>query len=356
MGDLTFDILRQRLHEGSNSVEVSGFGRESTHKGYLTWMLNTYRWPEAEVALERLGGVAVWPTGVNTSTRVEPPFWIQFEKPLGASKVDLFVESAAKDRRLVLPIELKVDSAPGDQQFPKMSRALNGRAAIVLLLGTAAIRQDDRHLGGFGGFGRVTAEALLEAWTDLADSAPAPVQDWLNALGHEVYRLKNAWELTLDERRRYWDFGYRSEKHLNYALLDGVRKALRAANPELQHWSLYDGGYNAVLNLRAPGVSWVPVAADGQVLAFWEFNDLNLVLKVKQPKGTADAVEAWMKRYRAWVEGIRTSPPKEIPRRARAGSTWVSVLRWNLGFEKPEDVANAAAGIVEDFSPLLAVT
>ena len=65
---------------------------------------------------------------------------------------------------------------------------------------------------------------------------------------------------------------------------------MTTASPFGAPWTLYDGGYNAVLNLSECQWSWVTVAAG--VKAYWECNDGNLVLKVKQREADRIATPA----------------------------------------------------------------
>jgi hypothetical protein len=359
---LPWKELEDRLRNGSNPVEVAGYGRESTHKGYLSWMLDTSHWPAAPQALRLLLERATWP-GEEDLRRamvwfqtLPDQFQCGCEKPVGGRKVDLLVptnDGTSPD----LPIELKVDSGPGDKQFEEMSEARRGQPALVLLLGTAAIRDKTPDFGdkttGFGVFGILRPKAILDAWRNL--QGPQPVSDWIQALEHEVLRLGHPFDLPREyQQQRDQDLGrlgYRSDKHIWYARLAAVRDVMTTASPFGAPWTLYDGGYNAVLNLSECQWSWVTVAAG--VKAYWEFNDDNLVLKVEQREADA-AARAWLSQYQQQAASI-TSPhgPKARPKKAKAGSTWISVLSWRITFRDPHQVAADAIEIIRAFSKYL---
>jgi len=351
---LPWKKIEDRLRNGSNPVEVAGYGRESTHKGYLSWMLNTSHWPGARQALRLLLERATWPGEEDLQRAM---VWFQTlpdqfqcgcEKPVGGRKVDLLVatnEETGPD----LPIELKVDSGPGDKQFAEMSKSRNGQPALVLLLGTGAIRDEPV---GFGVFGILRPTAILNAWRDL--QGPQPVSDWIQALEHEVLRLGHPFDLPREYQQRDQDLGrlgYRSDKHIWYARLAAVRAVMTTVSPFGAPWTLYDGGYNAVLNLSECQWSWVTVAAG--VKAYWEFNDGNLVLKVEQREADA-AARAWLSQYQQQAASI-TCPhgPNARPKEAKAGSTWISVLSWEINFRDPHQVAADAIEIIRAFSKYL---
>ncbi|WP_428097607.1 hypothetical protein [Candidatus Rariloculus sp.] len=259
MSELTLEKVIARLDNGCNPVELAGHGRESTHKGYLTWLLNTSHWPAANHALIRLVEAAVphWPDRHRVSGRR----WIQrcpdnlytlYEQRVGNGKVDLIVRAGDGDDRDLLPIELKTDSAVGSDQLTRMSVEGSRAIGLVLLLGSSAVRDDILpQMEGRGCFAPLTLEQIIDAWQDL--EVPPPGIDWLEALKHEQTRLTRAFQIGPD--RRHW--AYRDRKHLSYALLASVKKELHNRHSEFGSWKLYDGGYNTVLNLSSDsGWSW----------------------------------------------------------------------------------------------------
>ena len=54
MKEIEFKNLATCIEKGTNPVEVAGYGRESTHKGYLTWLLNSEHWNDARKAIDLL--------------------------------------------------------------------------------------------------------------------------------------------------------------------------------------------------------------------------------------------------------------------------------------------------------------
>ena len=335
-------------------MELAGHGRESTHKGYLTWLLNTSHWPAANHALIRLVEAAVphWPD----RHRVSANRWIQrcpdnlytlYEQRVGNGKVDLIVRAGDGDDRDLLPIELKTDSAVGSDQLTRMSVEGSRAIGLVLLLGSSAVRDDILpQMEGRGCFAPLTLEQIIDAWQDL--EVPPPGIDWLEALKHEQTRLTRAFQIGPD--RRHW--AYRDRKHLSYALLTSVKKELHNRHSEFGSWKLYDGGYNTVLNLSSDsGWSWNRVA-QGNAKAYWEFNDEEFALKVEQ---CGDETTT-----RKWISGIqdRLSPgslPNGVtsrkPRAARAGSQWMSVWRWRLPFDTAVRVASQTTAIIRATQP-----
>lgn len=357
MSELTLETVMDRLHKGCNPVEVAGYGRESTHKGYLTWLLNTGHWKNAPQALVRLVEAALseWPDKHRASARR----WIQrcpdsvyavYEQRVGKGTVDLLVRAGDGDDRDLLPIELKTDSTVGEDQLTKMSAEGSPPVGLVLLLGTSAIR--DRILPSIedrGCFAALTLEQIIDAWRDL--EMPRPGADWLEALQHEQTRHTRAFEVGCDESR-WW--AYRSNKHVFYALLASVKHELRNRYRQFGSWKLYDGSFNTVLNLSGDrGWSWKRVAR-GNAKAFWEFNDKEFVLKVEQC-GDETTTRGWISEIQdKLVPGnLPNGLVSRRPRAAPAGSTWISVWRWRSPFDSAESVAKRCIDIIRENQPLV---
>ena len=345
MTELTLEKVARRLDEGSSPVEVAGYGRESTHKGYLTWLLNTWHWTEAKEGLCRLVEVAAWQGGRcrSATARIREfpdEFWCEYERRVGNRKVDLVVRAGHYDRPHKLAIELKTDSVAGANQLKEMSVGLGEDVGLVLLLGSSAVRDDSipKELAKRGRFAPVTVDRILAAWEGLEASMPRVGSDWLEALGHENLRLNNAFDLTPEQRKKYWCYGYRSKKHLFYALLNTVRETLNE-HDSAGCWSLYDGGYNTVLNLEP----WKPVA-DGNASVYWEFNDDHLALKVEQ-SGNDAITRKWVGEAQNRALNLESSC-KIQPRKARAGSKYISVMRWPLCFDTACSVAERSCEII----------
>jgi len=101
----------------ANPVEVAGYGREATHKGYLSWSLNTWHWPGAKRFLHGLvrdGGLI---SQSDELTKVKY-FWTEYERNFGSRKVDLLIMGETRSGKdLKLPIELKTDSQVSKEQM-----------------------------------------------------------------------------------------------------------------------------------------------------------------------------------------------------------------------------------------------
>ena len=101
----TLPDLAQKESEG-NPVVVAGYGRESTHKGYLHWILTSYRWPGAKQAACLLAKHLGFEIDENKITLSE----CLWERHLGNKTIDLVLTLYENETRLFkLPIELKTD-------------------------------------------------------------------------------------------------------------------------------------------------------------------------------------------------------------------------------------------------------
>ena len=356
MAALTLDKVYSRLCKGCNPVEVAGYGRESTHKGYLTWLLNTSHWPKAKDGLIRLVEAAdEWPDDCHGKViewiqQCPNEFHCEYERRVGEGKVDLVVKAENSSKYDQLPIELKTDGKVGENQLSKLSSDPKLCIGLVLLLGSSAVRDDSiPEKAERGCFAPLTIGNILTAWKAMKSDMPRAGRDWLEALQHEQIRHNNAFDLSSEKRKRV----YRDDKHMYYALLNSVRKVLSEEHDELSTWSLYDGGFNTVLNLQEDKWSWKEVAG-GNAKAYWEFNDCELVLKVKQcrkEKITRD----WVAKTQVKVQNLQ--PPCKVesrkPRKARAGSKWISVWRWKLPFDTASCVSERSVEIIRKIQPFV---
>ncbi len=355
MSELTFDEVISRLSKGSNPVEVAGYGRESTHKGFLTWLLNTSHWPDAKEGLIRLVEIVGHDWSDDYAGRASEwirtcpdAFYCEYERKVGGGKVDLLV--MAEDGRNLLPIELKTDGIVktdrgiGENQLSRMSVDPSLRIGLVLLLGSSAVRDDAiPEKAERGCFSPLIVDNILAAWKTI--DMPKAGRDWLEALQHEQLRLNNAFDLNSEKR----EHAYRDSKHMFYALLNSVKKVLNEEYPNIGTWQLYDGRYNTVLNLD----SWTEVAG-GNARAYWEFNDCELVLKVEQC-GEESITRHWLDEMQRKVQNVE--PPGRVearrPRKARDKSTSISVWRWRLPFDTARSVAERGVNIIQQIQPLI---
>ena len=356
MVELTLDEVLSRLNRGCNPVEVAGYGRESTHKGYLTWLLNTSRWPKAKEGLIRLVETAISNDAWSDDYRRKAEKWVQqcpdtfyceYEQKVEKGKIDLFIKG--EDGSNLLPIELKTDGSTGGNQLSAMSSAPL-ESGLVLLLGSSAVRDDaiPQDTTERGCFAPLTIGNILTAWEEM--DMPGPGRDWLEALEHEQIRLHKAFDLNSENRQH----AYRNEKHMFFALLNSARKILNEKYDHVGTWQLYDGGHNTVLNLRDSKWSWKKVAKNN-AYAFWEFNDCKLVLKVKQC-GTEEITRRWVEETQKKIqmqEPLNGFEGKKPTKKARNGSTWISIWRWQLPFDTAGSVAELCIKIIKHIQPVL---
>ena len=348
MPELTLAEVISRLDRGCNPVEVAGYGRESTHKGYLTWLLNTWHWPKAKEGLIRLVEIVGhdWPddcAGRASEWIQQCPdaFYCEYERKVGNRKIDLLVKE--EDGSNLLPIELKTDGKVSENQLSEMS-VTPRQIGLVLLLGSSAVRDGDiPEKAERGCFAPLTVDNILAAWQTI--DMPKAGRDWLEALQHEQLRLNNAFDLSIERREE----AYRDHKHMFYALLNSVRKILNEEYDNGGTWKLYDGGYNTVLNLD----SWTKVMG-GNASAYWEFNDCELVLKVEQC-GEENLTRLWVQEIQSKIQNLQLPCRVEArkPRRAKAGSTWISVWRWCLPFDTARSVAQHSVDIIQQIQPVV---
>ena len=382
MKEKEFKKLATCIEKGTNPVEVAEYGRESTHKGYLTWLLNSNRWDEAGEAIDLLVDSAsiTWPKeddryreiAENWKKNFPEIFWCQYERKIGAnSKVDLLL-CTNPEHNMNLPIELKTDTELSKTQLNNYSSNRENDLGLVFLLGSSAVRNDDQKYSTEvnGCFGILTVEDILSSWQKLYHSMPQPGKDWYDSLKNEAIRLNCAFEIENYDSSicdtsdfEWWKYGYRTPKHLYYSKLNSVRNVLRdSKNNELTKWILYDGGHNTVLNLRESKHSWKDISNLEKSRYYWEFINDKLALKVEY---TGNQSEDAFRGTKSWISGKKDSlnqtewswPDGVIPSRPRESEgTWISVFHWKLTFDSAESVADQAVKIIElvDKSKILA--
>jgi hypothetical protein len=336
-----------------NPVNIAGYGRESTHKGYLSYILNPQeRWNGAEdVFLALVRATKSGNEAITEAKNIE----CEWEQRLGKRrKVDLLVSFFSRGENMAVPVELKTDRGPsGDKQFEELSKGqvdgCNIPLRLVLLLGAASVQ--DFKLGVEGKkFVRLKPTDIVKALTPLIPEEPKFLKDWVEAvkmeaarreLAHEVYRL-----CADNEDDLYWQYGYRSESHLMYYVLDRVRDAV--AKHLTGPWELYSGGYNTVLNLQDGDKSWIKLR-DINASAFFEFNDDWFVLKIWNKEEDKQSLKKWLDDFRKDAKSIETTPEVEKPGRTTLGKTWLSVVRWKINFHDLDKVGMQVQNIINQF-------
>jgi len=328
----TLEELRAASAE-PNPVNIAGYGRESTHKGYLSWILSKDKNPLAQNLLQRLLSDSERQFCWNTATGIV----CDFEQRIASHKVDLQVVLSGEDsisKRHLLPIELKTDSGPsGGTQFPEMSSHLLANECYlggwVFCLGSSSVQDHD-----WGTFRAIGPEALLERWLPVYEKAPAFLRDWLDTLAIEVGRKRLALEvhrLSKDRPEAYWEFGYRNYKHLIYYVYASFREYLRSKG-DSRVWQIYDGGYNAVMNLQAGSESWRSVPGLKDVRWFFEFNDNRFCLKLEQNAENADGVADWAGKCVLELKDVRSECPIRIKNRKTWKKGWPLLGDWEADF------------------------
>ena len=363
------------IEKGANPVEVAEYGRESTHKGYLTWLLNSGRWgdkKDARKAIDLLVDSASikWPkendryqeSTENWKRNFPKNFWCQYERKIGAnSKVDLLLCTNPGDN-MNLPIELKTDTKLSKTQLNNYSSNRENELGLVFLLGSSAVREDYQNdpTEVNGCFGILTVEDILSSWQNLYHSMPQPGKDWYDSLKNEAIRLNCAFEIENYDSSicdsndfEWWKYGYRTPKHLYYSKLNSVRNVLHDnKNREVTEWRLYDTPGNTVLNLKNSNYSWKDIPNLGKNQYYWEFNDYIFTLKViyEEEYGNEKIIE-WvgkkqdsLKQGWNWPDGVTLRPPRKPRSDAKR---YVSVLRWNLTFDSAQSVADQAVKVIE---------
>ena len=288
---ISLEDLWKRAFEDPIPVEAAGYGRESTHKGYLACILDTRRWPKAAAfrhALIREGT----PASERTADEEFRGIWTMYEQKFGGRKVDLLVklrQDESPSDPTVLPIELKTDSDVDETQInafaAEAARLTPRRPCLLFLLGTAAVRFDgtkiEPNVKAFTpGQLRATIEPFLAG-------APRFVLDWADSLAMEVAREELApvvfsrWKRGGDEKV-IWKAGYRGPKNVYYYLYEYVREGFRARGLDWR-WSIHNCGYNAGLYFAEGNER--PLSECTAVPWFFEFNDDKFTLKLRNERG-----------------------------------------------------------------------
>ncbi len=330
----TLPDLAQKESEG-NPVVVAGYGRESTHKGYLHWILTSYRWPGAKQAACLLAKHLGFEIDENKITLSE----CLWERHLGNKTIDLVLTLYENETRLFkLPIELKTDSGEsGEGQFKEFSveaqKDTTITACAAFLLGAMSVQNFD-----LDDFTPVMPAELLKIWEPLYSDAPPFFKDWLDAvaleearrnLAHEVYK---EWKVD-GAVEPWWKYGYRSSNHLMMYVLDNVRTAL-SDKETADNWALYLLRYNAVLNLDSKTENWQPIQGVDPCQWFFEFNDDYLTLKVWTGRKCADIekLKQWVQERREFIlkMTIPGCPQPELPGRTVWGGFSLTVCTWKV--------------------------
>jgi len=328
-----------------NPVVIAGYGRESTHKGYLSWILTSGLNPIASDLLKAL----IDREDIKSTNCF-------YEQRIASHKIDLLIEiecSSGQYNKLKLPIELKADSGPsGDTQFPDMTKHISAQndylPGRVFCLGSSSVQDHE-----YGGFTAVTVEEIYRKWLPYYEKGPNYFKDWLAALSLELARKSLAQQLynqTKQSENKFYDYGYRSYKHLMYYIYSNFREYLKQ-NGSINKWLIYDGGYNAVMNHSTPIDGWGNIESLKNVNWFFEFNDDDFCLKLHQGSNDPSAVTKWVGNC---IEQMNKVDPNNMLKTVfkKGGSyksLWPKIAAWKVSFENFKIVHNRITEIMNLF-------
>jgi hypothetical protein len=332
------DLIRLFDSAEANPVEVAGYGREATHKGYLSWFLNTRRWPDAKTFLNALIQDACAKSRVAQLADAED-FRTEYEQKYGSGKIDLLVlGETASGKHFKIPIELKADSEARSDQLKAFSEeAAKSDPAVpclLFLLGTASVKNDEPT--NFANLAIYSPEDILRILSRHLESAPQAVADWAQALELEVGRKALAMEVYCDWKRsartekendNRWRCGYRSDKNVYYYLYHHLATEFRIRGLDLD-WSIYDGGYNAVMQFKKENS--IPLTGHKGVECFFEFNDDRFVLKAQNDDHSdlRELIGDLRKKIFSFQEANPSLPKPQGPARNIYTRKWIEVVHW----------------------------
>lgn len=355
--EFTIDRLAKDASQ-PNPVNIAGYGKESTHQGYLSWLLSP-RCPESTAIMESLVKMAgaehvKFSSTVNSRTEV-----VVSVKP--RRQIDIVVDV---DDSSVFAIELKTDSGPsGDGQLKEMSvHTIGGksvRAYLLLELGSASVMDFQS-----GELFKVLRPAKIVAALSHLREKDTVLAHWLEALESETARAKNcaavyrSWQLT-DKSISPTRWGYRSGRDLTFYILNCVREELKQIQSS-GRWAIYSGGYNTVMCLYPPPdehflreTAW-PAFRGGIGRPYFEFNDDHFILKCLNPQSDGSIsvpLKETMKQIREEIGSIssREKDSRARPCQSRSKGNWLHIYKWELGLSDPRQTAADASDILNKY-------
>jgi len=340
-----------KANSNPNPVNIAGYGRESTHKGYLSWVFSTEHNKELAVNLiQALSNAFTQSNGLSDYTHAD----CYFEQQIGNRKVDLLVklrsESSSKSQFL-LPIELKTDSGPsGEKQFQDMSSQISANpdylGGLVFCLGSSCVQNYK-----WGKFQILGPDKILSYWKKFYDEGPDFLKDWLEMLAVEIGRKELAvevYKLCKKDWGAFWGFGYRNYKHLMYYVYAKIRESLHSNNKS-RTWEIYDGGYNAVMNLKSGSESWQDIPEINGLRWFFEFNDDRFCLKLEQNSDDLKVVSDWANKCVSTLKAYKSNQPIRTKNRRTWKKGWPLLGDWNVDFSDFANLENQIDDIIESY-------
>ncbi len=343
----------KRKEQSGNPVVIAGYGHESTHAGYLSWILDSTKWSGAGKCLELMLQKACSKDGSNSPQSIGPIAQCHCEREVSFGnrrKVDLLVTAKLESGETrKVPLELKTDSAGTKEQFTTMGKYASSEDVyqypMVFLLGASSVFTDRPWHDKFT---PLTVEDLLcGVFGKLPNDTPPFVQHYTEALATELGRKR----LAIDCHRhgeQEPQFGYRNKLKMFY-ILNYARLILERA--EIGLWELKDGGYNTVLNLNESDDSWQPCSGVPDMQWYFEFNDKKLCMKVylgeNETKVAPGRALEWIQRRQGeirdlWGERL----PKLAERKPNCTKTWVSVCNWTIDFSTDDSILDGVRTVI----------
>ena len=380
------DTIQQMIDHyrtNPNPVEVAGYGRESTHKGYLTWILNRdSRGMAIKFLCELINNLGdrqekKWLSGIQS-------IHTEYEKRLGKRKIDLIVTAKTSERKIKIPIELKTDSDPDPKQLEDYLKECRDKPdeygpVVLMLLGSSSVHRvfSDYEAKKFKDLLIIRPEDIIKASEVIINDGFQPFKDWIDAIKLEIERRKMAGDALTDyvqthdpnKTDRFWLCGYRSLKHVYYYFYYHLKNFFDK-NLGDYGWNIYDGGYNAVMNFDKN--NWYPIAlkTDDPSLEnigwFFEFNDSHFVMKIRNPyikeNACKDEIRNEINSLQTKMKSVDCSLKPVYPKGNRCSYMWLTIARWDviepaLKSESNLDLAiesitNSVKTILNSFGPM----
>lgn len=371
--DANVEKLRE-LSNRENPVEIAGYGRESTHKGYLSWILNSTKNPQAPEFLKALclnAQVDIEPVASLRDMELPKSCDCMWERRLEAGgTIDLVAIACWDSQEYAIPIELKSDSgSSSEKQFERLSasKTFDGTQIadrLVLCLGSAsALYLNPKN------FGRCNLNSIVAAAGACEPQKKRFFVDWAEAVQAENLRQRIAISaLGAIEAGDYGigTLGYRTERHLLFFVLGQLKEKLEDRMSSCT-WSLYSSGHNTVLNHEVGDGEWYRTREiDGNL--FFEFNDRALVLKLRNgeypeggsrkaqsvapPNDPAKVAEVIESIGRAVLEcNPKSRVVPDARRTRRSQGTYRSIVKWKFDLTRQDEVVEAVYEIMSKCGP-----
>ncbi len=365
------DELR-KANSKPNPVNIAGYGQESTHKGYLSWILDSDRNPKAiELAtflLQKAAGNWRVPFLGSAGNPLNiQRVWVTTETQLGKKFIDIMIHLDAKGEEFTnyaLGVVIKTDSGPSSpEQFDSMYAELEDNpqclGAIVLQLGTSCLFRGDLV---FGFFEPVSFVDIYKMWNEQVfagtqlslDSqskkslgTPRFLIDWMEAIGMEIARKNLSHEAYLESQAvtsfSHADLGYRLARHPIMYAYPIIQSALES-NRNNWYWITENSTKNSALGCGFKGIGhFVPVSDVQGISWFYEFNDDCFHLKIKNESQDDERLRTWINSTKQKITAIDLPPMLKFAKTRVKLGRWMTVAKWIVDWK---DIHKAAKDLV----------